>query len=429
MKNSCLFTVIISVSLACNVCQANDVTFRYSLDLGSDLDLSDPVTTDNNKWDCGDVLLESTPTRHKNDSDIDGEGYTYGWPTFAELAPQPPTSDVANSANQYASSTDVRSKYGAYWDMDDDDQIDLQIPSDMISNPRVLLRSDFGKTRAQWEGEGIHYQPQWVAVSFEDDQPNGWYKSGQIPTKQLSSKVWGTSSMKDEVCRATGEFGKWGSPIGIRDEKALGLKPNPTFNDSDVKYNDDVDALDIEDHKKWYMTSDHEANYGFDPGSVLMVDFEHETHAAPVLDDKNNIGVTIDTDIAGLEFCSVGKEKFQELFGYTPSGMGDDDDVLCLMFSVKDIDYDCMPNGWTPGGDNDPSIDDFYGRLNGGLDTKYIYISDLAGKCVELGYMGESIDAITVDAPEPGTAVLMFFAAAAGVVYIARYRRQRQSLR
>lgn len=400
-----------------------DVTFRYSLDLGSDLDKSDPVTTDNNKWDCGDVLLESTPTRHKNDSKIDGESYTVGWPAFSDLAPQPPTSDVANSSNRYASPTEVRNKYSAYWDMDDDDQLDVNIPDDMMNNPRVLLRSSFKKSREQWEGEGVHYQPGWLAVSFEDDQPNGWYKSGEIPTKQLSSKVKGATNYKDEVCEATGNFGDWGMPVGIRNENALGLGPNPAFKNADVKYNDDVDALDIEDHTKWYFTPDHEANYGLDPGGVFKVDFSIPAYAVQVLDDKKNIGVTIDTDIAGLEFCSVGYDKFYSIFGYHPEGMEEDDDALCLMFSVKDIDYDCMPNGWTPGGDNDPSIDDFYGRLNGGLDSKNIYISDLAGTCKELGYMSESIDAITADVPEPGTFVLLASALAGLFLFVRRGRK------
>jgi hypothetical protein len=38
-----------------------------------------------------------------------------------------------------------------------------------------------------------------------------------------------------------------------------------------------------------------------------------------VLDDKDNIGVSFGTDIAGLEFRSIGDDKFLELFGYVPT--------------------------------------------------------------------------------------------------------------
>jgi hypothetical protein len=394
-----------------------DVTYRYSVDLGSDLDLSDPVTTSNNWMDCGNVWKESTPTLWKNDCDNDGEELGIIWPTFAGTAPQPAPSDVANPDNAGKGSPDVREQYGAYWDMDDDDQLGIKIPDNMVSNPRVLLRSSYGHSRAQWTEKGIHYQPGWLAISYDEDRADGWYSSDEIPTKTPAWDCYGTSLWKDEVCEATGTFGKWGTPVGVRTEANLGLSPNPTSTEGDEQYNDDIDALDIEDHEYWYLTPDHEANWGYDPGSVYMVDSPQMTHAVQVLDDVENIGVTLDTDIAGLEFCAIGYDMFYDLFGYHPEDMEEDDDALCLLFTVKNIDYDCMPSGWTRGGDNDPYIDDYYGRLDGGLNAGDIYISDLAGNWVDLDSMGDVVDAITV--PEPLSLALL---ALGGLAMIRRHR-------
>jgi hypothetical protein len=325
------------------------VTYRYSVDLGGDLDLSDPGNQGNEWMDCGDVYVESAPTLVKDDTGPVG-AYT-GYPLLA--APQPTPAQIGNMTT---------ADYDQFFDLDAEDQIGIEV------------YQPTGPTFAE-PGAGLYLNPTVLHLSFEDDGPNGWAVSGDVPTTAAPAR--GTSGGQGEIVVDQGLFGSW-SPTtitGVRDEAMLGLAANPPDDSND----DDVDALDIEEHQYFYWSPDHEANMGLDPGDIYLTDrLAAGQNTFLALDDVNHIGVVDSTDVDAWEFCLVFDSTYQQLFGGS-SGVAT---AVIGLFSVDDDDLDTV------------GVDE-----SGGLNPNQIYATNLLGTAVGLAIYDEDVDAIAV--PEP----------------------------
>jgi hypothetical protein len=355
----------------------------YSLDIGSDLDMSDPGGA--GPADAGDLYDETfgLGTTIKNDT---SGGPNVGFPEVA--APQPLPTAIGSVAGGASA---VRSAYDEYFDLDGEDQLNLVIP-ELPTTPLLLE----GLDRPTQESFGISFEPTTLLLSFEDDGPAGWAATGDVPTTALPDH--GLPAPADEVVSITGPFTTWGPPVGVRDETTMGLPIDPFVTTQD----DDVDALDDRVLPHWYWSADHEANLGNDPGGIYYTDpTAPGANKALVLDDVANVGIAADADVDAFEFVSISQGTFVALFGFDPDGgtlVGPD--VLTMLFSVDAND---------PDNDITAAADDFHGDESGGLSPSVIYISNLVGTTVPLIGLEEDIDAITV--PEPGTAAVMLLAA------------------
>jgi hypothetical protein len=358
-KASCIFAALALVGFIVSSASADwaaPAGLLYSVDLGGDLDLSDPGNQGNEWMDCGDIYIESAPTQVKNDDDF-SPVYT-GWPMVHGF--QPPPEDIGTLY-------DAGGSYSFYFDLDATDQLSVEViePYDLVADPKV---------------SEVVLEPTVLVMSFDDDGPAGWAVSGDVPT--TAGPTHGSSGAADEVLTDAGIFAVWTPPTlnGVRTETALGLAADPTVEAED----DDVDALDYHERQFHYLSVDHEANAGLDPGDIYVCNLlAVGQNLLLALDDVTHIGISDDTDVDAWEFCSITSAKYNELFGVPAPG-----DVLVGLFSVDQDDPDTM------------GVDE-----SGGLNPNQVYLTNLVGSFVGLAVYSEDIDALTV--PEPATLCLL----------------------
>ncbi len=252
------------------------VTYTYSLDLGSDWDLTDPTGGELNQMDCGDIYREqflqtppAPPPPLVKDDDapvFPNTGYPFALGSALQPLPGPPVPG--------ATEPQVLAQYQQFWDCDATDQ--LGIESLVPQTPAVV---PLQYTVAQLKAFGIHVNPGWIGVSFDDDFANGWYKSGDIPTiAGTPHRGHGAAGgPQQEIWEGAGPFGAWTPLQPVRDEDQIGV---PLMNAGD-HHDDDVDALDVEDHRFWYFSPDHEAHNSvnspigtLDPGDIYICDLK-----------------------------------------------------------------------------------------------------------------------------------------------------------
>ena len=367
------------------------VTFYFSVDLGGDLDLSDPGNQGNELLDCGEVYTEPAAGLAINE---DGSPPNLGYPYALGTALQPAPAQVGTSAVAL---------YDALFDLDGHDSLSTIFEWVGPENP-VLLAEGTG---------GIHFEPQYIALSFEDDGPPGWAVSGDVPTTAPADS-------STEVFEDSGSFwvapgGSWspGTLTAVRDEAALGLAANPAPQAND----DDVDSLDVDvtpGDVEWYFTVDHEASLGDDPGSIYRTNLVTPpgVNKVQVIDDVFpapvppagpgfGLGVPQDTDLDAIEFVGVGELAYNEMFmPMPPLTVPPGQMVLCVLFSVDSDDPDTLSAAAT----------DLVGDESGGLVPGTVYISNLLGQYIALAdYSAEGdVDAIAVSV-DPVPVQLMSF--------------------
>ena len=335
---------------------------EFSLDIGSDAELSDPNMDGDEVFDPGDVYFWQGPffggpvNGFKNDAAIFGGDYA---PTpFGPVAP-------------VCTSGQTIQNYVEYFDLDGHDQTDFDIRQ--FIDGLTPLPQPINAFPSQC----VHTS-EFLAISFDDDKGAGWIACDvpvTAPSPFAGLDSYGTTAYKDEVLglRLTtiGVPATVGSMYGVADERGVhtNLSPNPNI---DREHDDDVDSLDAVMNPDgcpfWYFTADHEATGiagagPLDPGSIYL-----NTGFGPmqVIDDVVHLGLAESTDIDAFEFVWTN----------TASGQL----VLTLLFSVDDDDP------MTPVRDE-----------SGGLDPSMIYASRLTG--TSFPYLtqplGEDIDALT----------------------------------
>jgi hypothetical protein len=293
------------------------LSFYYSLDIGSDLEMSN-----GGPHDPGDILLMGVQV--KDDLKI------------FSADPPPPTPPLVIGA-LYEEGVEA-----GFFDLDGEDQLDVML---ILQDGPVPMQPGFGLLK----------NPANVVLSVDDDGAPGWYSwpGGGYPTGDVPVNAAPDHGADvKELVRITGTFGAWGPNPGtpLSTETALGLPSDPGQSVDD----DDVDALDVERRRFWYWSSDHEATMGTDPADIYVSDTTGTGMVAAV--DNTLIGVANGTDIDAFEFVVTDDPAILGQFGLAGGPF------LALLFSV----------------DQDDPITTITDE-SGGLTPSVIYISLLTG--------------------------------------------------
>ncbi len=351
---------------ACEVPTDDGYALEFSVDIGSDRELSDPFMDGDEGFDPGDVywwksLSVDPPGR---------DGFKDDFFIFSS-DPFPDAPDAALATAVPVGSGSIQDYY-EYFDLDGHDQIDLDlyelqwIPPDQLSTPIPGISSPC-----------IH-TPDHLLISFDDDQAPGW-PAGNVPVTAPSPAggLYGMTAAADEVI-GVDLLGPIpyviGSVYPFANEKDVhdSLEPNP---DAGEEEDDDVDSLDIVRSTYacpvWYFSPDHEANLTLDPGGIYQV-----TPFGPVqiIDEAIHLGLAESTDIDAFEFVNIPN----------PDGTAA---AFGIVFSVDD---------------DDPltAVDE-----SGGLSPGVVYGSLFLGTSFPISQddFGDDIDAITawIESLEP----------------------------
>jgi hypothetical protein len=328
---------------------------EFSVDIGSDAELSDPFVNGNEGFDPGDAYWWQGPPVTPPLVPGGRDGFKDDMFLFAgvDIWPDPPDPAIP-PATRVPVGQGGPPDYWRYFDLDGHDQLDASL-FDLGLHGQPLQQP-----LPMWFTHCV-FPPKYLLVSFDDDMGPGWPVSDvPVTVPSPAGRTYGTTAGRDEVMCMMLMPTLPPAPMPIvyvyrfADEVQVhqSLAPNPDFTPA---ADDDVDSLDVVQDRSscpfWYFTADHEAT-GTDPmtGAVLDPgDIYEVTPGGPVrvIDDVNNLGIPDSTDVDAFEFT------YLELPGGGP--------VLVILFSVDDDD---PLTAWDE---------------SGGLDPRMIYASLLTG--------------------------------------------------
>ncbi len=365
-KGEIYFTIITQYPVP--VDNLEDMQPLFSLDIGSDTEISDPKGDGNEYFDPGDMYpkYQGSPlpsvSPWSNDSSI-----------FAhdpDPKPFPPFNPAPVSSGQPP--TPIQP---IFFDLDGSDLVEFSLQN-MTYGP--------GNPSIAWFSDSCVFEAEYYFLSYDDDGAGHYASSVPSAPVNSASPVTGTifseSGSRDEVK----EYGYDPYPIaGPYFEDTLfsegllhtNMLPDPVgIEDQD----DDVDALDMIPASgsytpctEWYFSADHEAAYNHPsiPSPYLNPATIYQVTASGPVDVVNSAhhGLLDGTDIDAFEFGWLW--DFDEL------RLG-----LALLFSVDD--------------DDPLTVDD----ESGGLDPGRIYYSFLNGNYDTLSsnILTDDIDGITL---------------------------------
>ncbi|MGQ9650875.1 MAG: DNRLRE domain-containing protein [Phycisphaerae bacterium] len=327
--------------------QIDFLTLSFSIDIGSDHELSDPSADGNEAYDPGDVYAWKIPPVDQpgRDGFLD-DSIALG----IDVAPDAPDEGTPPMTRVPVGSGGP-ADYGNYFDLDGHDQINVSLADGVLIPPNAPLSSPL----VRFASDCIH-EARYLLVSYDDDGPDGW-PSGDVPVAATSpiGQVYGSDARADEIvglvlgaeplpARVLFSYSV-ASEIDLH--ASLGASP-----DAGQEEDDDVDSLDLTVSRDacpvWLFTVDHEATGGLYPGTI----YESVLGSAPVpvIQGTVHLGLPAGTDIDAFELVWLSDPN-------TPSS-----DVLTLLFSVDDDDQ------------LTPDVDE-----SGGLDSAMIYRSYLTG--------------------------------------------------
>jgi hypothetical protein len=319
---------------------------EFSVDIGSDAELSDPFVDGDEGFDPGDVYLWQGPpvTPPLVPGGRDGfkdDAMLFGFDIFPD--PPDPATPPATAVPVGQGSFQ---QYVEYFDLDGHDQLGLPLwQFGLVGEPIDEPIEVSGPTPC------LH-EPRFLAISFDDDQAPGW-PAGDVPVTVPSPagvSSYGTSAANDEVQGI--HLAGPGLPAGIAVQYGLAdeitvhmsLRPTP---DGGEERDDDVDSLDVvfspDECPFWYFSPDHEGT-GFDPATGLPLDFGDIYIRVPggpllkIVDQVANLGLPERTDVDAFEFTVL---PIQGRF------------LLALLFSV---DEDDPLTPWDESGGRNPAM-------------------------------------------------------------------------
>ncbi len=347
--------------------QVNYITLEFSLDTGSDTELSDPSTDGDEAFDPGDVYdWKGSPVVPPG-----RDGFKDDESIFASDPDPDPPDDGNPPATRVPVGSGSPQDYGDYFDLDGHDQIDVSIHDAQLIPEDTPLSEPI----PQFESSCI-FAARYLLISFDDDAAGGW-PAGDVPVTALSpgGHTYGTTAATDEVLGAVVRLVEGPPPYALAlqypfaDEITVhqSLAPNPDTAQVD---DDDVDSLDIVQGRDacpvWLFTADHEGTNGLDAGDVYEL---APGGAVRVIDDVIHLGLSNDTDVDAFELAWLRDPNH-------PGGM-----ALAILFSVDDDDPQ------TPGVDE-----------SGGLDPNMVYYSFMTGSSQPLlaQPLSDDIDGFTL---------------------------------
>jgi hypothetical protein len=346
---------------------------EFSLDIGSDTEMSDPYQDYDEVFDPGDMYpWNGPPLPLGGDDGFRDDALIFGVDYWPQAPDGPPSTTGALTCQSTGAPIDDVLN-GSRFDLDGSDTIGADLttlipPSNPLTNPILLAQHPIDCV----------YRPNYLIVSLDDDEAGhyiGTPTTCTVPVNSQSllsptqSQTYGLSLERDEIL-AIGGLNRASPPsmqvidtVGIRDEESLhaSLYPNPDTSERD---DDDVDALDVNDAPCdwWYISADQEATgidgggFNLDAGGIYRV---NALGGSPVkvIDDVTHLGLAEATDIDAFEFVWLPH----------PSGAGN---ALAILFSV------------VPDDPLTSLIDE-----SGGLDPRQIYGSFFDGTYFDyLGY-------------------------------------------
>lgn len=349
---------------------------EFSLDIGSDTELSDPNRDGNEMFDPGDIYsgLSSLSISGGSDGIID-DALFFGKDPY----PDPPDATPPVTGAPACQTLNANSLGISYFDLDGFDALDFDI-TQYTYGP--------GQSSIQFFNSSTVFTPEKLILSFDDDSPghytgDSW--SCEVPVE--NSLPFGSDYDNNELMNlilspSSNNYYQTIALFSSMNETDIhsSLSPNP--DSLNYQYNDDVDALDIQydniTYNHLYFSVDHEATYvdtstsiALDPGAIYM--------ASPgggymkVIDPVTHLGLPAGTDVDAFEFVWLYDSLASK-------------DGLALLFSTDDYD-------WLVSND-----------VSGGLDPKMIYYSFLNGSYDSLltgSLIDDDIDAIAAEWSQP----------------------------
>lgn len=336
---------------------------EFSLNIGSDAELSDPNQNGNEVFDPGDAYLMNGPFMVSAQNGVKDDAAIFGF----DPAPDPfnPASAVPVGSGLF--------QPGLYFDLDGMDNMQTSLLG-LSYGPGVPSISYFA--------DSLVFLAEYLLISYDDDQPLNWAGSNAVPVNSqspLAFDTYGRTSKADEVIAV--DMDPYNVPSfpftidSLWSEANIhpNLAPNP---DLDEQRDNDVNALNyfpnqyIDGH--FYFSVSHEATFNhpivfgaLNPGSVYQL--LGVGNFVEVVNPVVHLGIADGVDLNAISFGWV--------FDSIQARLG-----LALLFSV-DMD------DWTTPQDE-----------SGGLDPSVIYFSFLDGTHREFSSTSfrDNIDAITI---------------------------------
>ncbi len=348
----------------------------FSLDIGSDMELSDPLPAGDEYFDPGDMYADfgwPTPPIGGEDGFLDDANIFAGFDRFPD-APDPVNPPAtAAPVGQFSSVPDIAKEF---FDLDGSDNLSFAL-SGRSYGP--------GLPSIQQPYDVCLPEPKFLMLSYDDDKATHYISNTvlSVPSEESSplNNTYGRTGQNDEIVGWNVYLSPFGVPAtvgheyGLTDEEWLHsfLAPNPDL--ISEQDDDDVDALDFINPdggcELWYISVDHEAT-GIDPnsGTAMVPGIIYEVTPGgpiPVVDPVFHLGIPLGdmVDIDAFEFVWLWDPA------QTRNG-------VALLFSVDEDDPFTV------------TLDE-----SGGLDPTVIYYSFLDGNFdVFLNNSNEDIDGI-----------------------------------
>ncbi len=311
---------------------------EFSVDIGSDRELSDPFVDGDEGFDPGDVYLWRSALVPPGGRDgFKDDEFIFRFDPFPDPfdGATPPATRVPVGV-VFSPPDSPKEWYLEFFDLDGHDQLDLSIFEKELLNPA----NPSPQPISPFDSRCIH-MARFLGISMDDDDAPGWMAPpfGNVPVTSPSpiGNLYGTTAGRDEVIGIEIVPVFQPSPVIAVNPYASevmihgSLAPNPDVGEKD---DDDVDSLDIVEHPEicphWYFSPDHEATWfdmtgsPLDPGDIYEV-----LPGGPikVVDEVIHLGVPEETDIDAFEFVWMEYED-----GPVVSI------VFALLFSVDDDD-------------------------------------------------------------------------------------------